>query len=93
MVSLEYGFKGLFIQLETRGIHIGHVVRKDLHPTFMSQCSGQDRIDTSIHTADSFRFREGQQPLCQLRSRDIGVTSSNGRLEMSQFLRKLRRLR
>ena len=35
MVSWKYGFESLLILLETRGIHIGHVVREDLHPTFM----------------------------------------------------------
>jgi hypothetical protein len=58
MVSWKYGFESLLILLETRGIHIGHVVREDLHPAFMGQRSGQDRIDTPIHMPTPFCFRE-----------------------------------
>jgi hypothetical protein len=58
MVPWEYGFEGLLILLEPSGIHIGHIIRKHLHAPFMGECSRQDRIDTSIHIADSFCLRE-----------------------------------
>jgi hypothetical protein len=68
MVSREYGFESLLVLLETSRIHISHVICEDLHPVFMGQRSGQDRIDTSIHTADSFCLaKEEQQPSCQVR--------------------------
>jgi hypothetical protein len=77
MVSWKYGFESLLILLETRGIHIGHVVREDLHPTFMGQRSGQDRIDTPIHMPLLLLSRDSNPCARLVPNRDCFVKDSN----------------
>jgi hypothetical protein len=36
MVPWKYGLEGLLILLEPGGVHIGHIIGKHLHPSFMS---------------------------------------------------------